>query len=205
MDAQLKAMVNDGLRRAALLGGNSLYDVLRPNYSDPLTVTQTIATGVPVRADRNGGGAGAEPFYAGVQYLTVGCDRTVGIDVGDILVPNPRNNVSVPDITIQNFDDGKDTVAFRSYRKGKLTKSVNETLFDNVRFEVFSVPGPEKPIDPDMDGSMPFEAMHAVLWRRPGIVRGHRLIDAATQEVWDIQAVAGTGCVMILVLRAGRR
>lgn len=203
---QVSFMLNDGLKQVAELGGNQTYDVLRPDYTDPTTSSSVLAEKVLMRTDRNGGSASAEPFYPSVQYYSVGCDRYKGIDVGDILVPNPRHNAAVPNLTVQNFDDKKEMVAFRSGRTGALCYTASRPLFTNVLYETFGINPPDRPLElQDMEGSLPYEIVKAIMWKRVGIINGMRLIDSDDGQVWDIQSVTGTGQIMILFMRAGKR
>jgi hypothetical protein len=198
-------MIEDGLRMAADVGGNSFYDISRPDYSSATTASTVVERNQKMRVDRSGGTTAAEPFFQGVTYFSIANDRSLNLQPGDILTPNPRKNVSIPEVTIQNLDDKKDMIAFRSNRKGSLRSSKGTVLFDNVRFELFTQGNVEAGFnDGDTEGSQPFTIIKAVMIRRPGISVMHRLVDDATNEIFDIQTIEGTEFVVALTLRGGK-
>lgn len=200
---QIQEMIDAGLELVGDIGRNNLYIVMRPDYADSLTPLETVGS-APAHVEKAGGTAAAEPYFPGVPYLTVAISKR-RLQPGDMLFPTNSKNGTVPIVTILNWDDTKEMVAIRTNRVGRLTKSVKETLFENVYFDFFSTPAPDQPLNPDMLGSLPHDSQKAIMWTRSGVYTGHRLVDTTTGLVYDIQAVHGTGNLLILSLRQGKR
>lgn len=204
-------MIDAGIKLAGELnfGGNGTYDIYRPNYLSPTTAARLIAKKRPMRIEP-GPNTYPEPKAAGVEKYSVFCDRRL-VTVGDIIIPNPDNNLSRAAVTVMNTDDNKEMSAFRSQHIGQITLARDEVLFTNVRFDYFGIsPGDEGEF-PDFDGRQRYRRAKAAMWWRNGLMTGMRLIEtpiingvADTQLIWNIVGISGNAPVLEVELVAGR-
>ena len=204
---ELSYMLKDAKRLMADISGNGYYDIRRPTYTSSTTEYTTIASRIPMRVHREGASGAAEPSFAGVPYMISLMNEFLNPLPGDIFVPNPAGNVSVPAVTCQNVDDKKNLVCFRSNKVGRLTEAVKNVIYSNVNFEIFTVGSSGDPSEDDMVGSTPYEQIKAVLWSRPNIPRRGRLLDDSFEPpiVYDIRGVTGSGFITILLLELDKK
>lgn len=209
MNDPLSRIYDSEMRRFAELAANAKYNVYRPDYASATTVETSVKLNTPARVDPSN--SWPEPLYP-CDNFSVFIDRR-GIQPGDVLIPNPNDNITRHTVTILNVDSKKEMNAFATDRIGTLTTSRKKPVYENVRFSVFGTPGSTSELNSDMEGSLPMGVTYAALWWRRGLAIGMHFIESPVDmdgeplgqdNVWQIEQITGTYPLALLTLVKGR-
>jgi hypothetical protein len=194
-----QAVYRQFIREFGSVMANGTYDVTRPNYLASNTPSTFIVSQLSMRCDPQKGPY-PESQLPHVDYYSVFTSRCL-VEAGDIITPNP-SKVNVPVLTVDNVDDTKECIAFRTGRIGSILASnaATDTLFTNVAFDYSGLVDPAMGINTSDPSSPPIVQARAVMWYRP-INTGNYLLDVLTGTTYAIRNIQYIGSVMVLDLR----
>lgn len=207
--------------------GGVLYDIYRPNYSQPNNTPALVAAGVKFRTDPTTGKF-AEPRYEGVmQYDIFGPSWMV--QSGDLLVRSTAvlasgvyassPDIMYPVITVTTFYPNK---AFSGVRTGRMARiqdskaSPSNIIYNPVYFDWLGQGYPGSGLNKAMEDSLKVPNQRCVLYYRQQITRDRSHLveqDLGVQitlqngtvvpyeRTWLIDEIDYTGPIMVLTLR----
>jgi hypothetical protein len=184
------------------MDGGEQMNVFRPNYA---TTNNTL--GSPTIQNRMMRAAGqankfTEPNVSGALFYNVFGQRE-GIAAGDVLAPQ-ESGTGTPVMTVATISSQKAISAFMTDRTGKITSDLATDVFTSVLFAWLPITFPGSNLEQNMAGSLGISTRKAVLYKRNGIKRKMRLVDAGDDaQVWEITDLITVNNVMVLNLSLG--
>lgn len=173
--------------------GSGARIIKRPDYSNSATPETDIGSGtLAMRVDR-GGGSSAQPSVPGADYYIVCPANRSLLKAGDVIIKSGS-----PTIVVQQIFNISDCIAIQMEEVGRITTSITTNIFTNVRFDYLSPPTVISGLDPDMQDSVDFGSQRLVIWGRPGVRKGMRLVDDANDKIWFIEQVIPTGDLLVI-------
>lgn len=178
---------------------NGTYDIFRPNYESRITAANQLAVRRSLRCDKTTSSNLPEPSMPGVEYYSIfGC---TSLAPGDIISPNPRKS-GVPRLTMQNCDEHKEFVAFRTDRVGQITMQTEVTPhYTNVLFDFVGIDGPAPNSEPAFQGVPDVASRRAVMQYRSNIKTDMYLLDDLTKQWFQIVSSNVIGSTLELYLK----
>ena len=187
----------------AYYGRTNSFDIYRPDYDS--SEKGLLYTNVDARLDGRNAKATVMNPLPGVIYLVLVTGYKASTLSGDLFVPSVDDQVT-PTVTVIHNTEMSDCIAARTSKLCTIQKTERDpVLYTNVSFDFVSTSGPTSPVIPEFEESKEMETNRAVVYKRAGIVKGVRLIDAETQKRYLILATSGTGNHMLLQLKGDTR
>ena len=190
------------------------FNIYRPDYTSADNEPELVYENVKYLVSPSTGKY-SEPKYRDVDWYTIAGDRSLP-QPGDIFIKSVEDGGQTPVITYVTLFDNKAFVGFRTSRKGKLTNTKSETIYDNVYFDFLGIGFPGSSVNKKLEDSLRIPSTRVIIWNRDGVFRYRtQLIETdSTQYItkdggaptqfqrrWEISEIDHTGNFMILTLQ----
>lgn len=208
--SSLYSLFANAHKKIALLAGQDI-TVSRPNYNIVDNVPTTI-TSIKLKAEKATALGLAMPRFTHAEYYALFGDRGK-FQPGDLLIPT-NSQSSTPIMTVVNYSPMEEAIAVMTSRICKLTKSIDDIVYDNVYFDWIGTGYPGSSYGEQLAGALGIPTKKALLFTRQGIqpqmneyeIQGMRLIesDGDVDIRWKVKLVDQIGNLTQLTVEPDR-